>query len=155
MARRNDTFPYEDIVGLPHPVSRRHRPMPPENRAAQFLPFAALTGYEAEVNEAARFTDERIELSEDQKAALDACLKQLAEASRLAGDGPGQPEAAFTCFVPDSRKEGGSYTTVKGRLKRVDGFRRAVQLTDGTWIPIENILDIRCEGPHQYGPAGG
>ena len=136
-----DPFPYEDLLRLPRPVSRRHPPMPIRDRAAQFAPFAALTGYGATVREAARLTDRKIELSEDQKAALDAQLRLLAEAL------PRSPRAEFTYFLPDSRKSGGACVTAVGVLKRVDTVGRRLLLTDGTEIPLEDLLDIRCEAP--------
>jgi len=128
---------YDDILHLPHHVSDRHPRMPMTDRAAQFSPFAALTGYGAVVQEAARLTDQRIELGEDEKAALDRRLQLLAEAR-----GP----AAFTYFLPDSRKEGGACVTVTGRLKRVDASRRLLLLEDGAEIPIDDLLEIQPEG---------
>ena len=139
MPDKKESGPYEDIIHLPRPVSGRHPRMPLADRAAQFLPFAALTGYEAEVKEAARLTDRRIEPSEELRAALDEKLQQLVHAL------PKQPEASFTCFLPDPFKEGGQYVTVRGRVRRIDSFQRAVLLTDGTRISMEDILDIRCE----------
>jgi len=109
------------------------------DRAAQFSPFAALTGYDAVVKESARLTDRKIELSEDEKAVLDERLRLLTDAL------PQQPEAAFTYFLPDARKEGGAYVTVTGRLKRVDELRRVLLLADGAEIPIDDILDIQSE----------
>lgn len=130
---------YDDIIRLPHHVSRRHPPMPVSDRAAQFSPFAALTGYDAVVKEAARLTHRRIELSEDEKAVLDERLRLLADAL------PHPPEAAFTYFLPDSRKDGGTYVTAEGRLQRVDTLRRVLLLTAGTQIPIDDVLDIQIE----------
>ncbi len=109
------------------------------DRAAQFSPFAALTGYDAVVKESARLTDRKIELSEDEKTVLDEHLRLLSNAL------PQQPEAAFTYFLPDSRKEGGAYVTVTGRLKRVDELRRVILLVDSTEIPIDDILDIQSK----------
>lgn len=131
--------PYEDILNFPHPVSERHPRMSIHDRAAQFSPFAALTGYEATIQEAARLTERKIELSEDQKVKLDARLCLLVEAL------PQRPEAVFTYFLPDSRKRGGSYVTAVGALKRVDDVQGLILLTDGTEIPIEDVLDIQCE----------
>lgn len=107
------------------------------DRAAQFSTFAALTGYDALVKESARRTDRKIELSEDEKTVLDERLRLLADAL------PQRPEVAFTCFLPDNRKEGGAYVTVAGRLKRVDELRRVILLMDGAEIPIDDILDIQ------------
>lgn len=158
MKKTESSNPYEDIIHLPHPVSRRHPPMPISDRAAQFAPFAALTGYGDVVKEAARLTEQKIELSEDQRVLLDERFRQLARAlrgeagemCREAGEScqktekkQSGPEAVITYFLPDHRKEGGSYITVVGRVRKIDEFRQMVRLTDGTEIPIEDILDIQ------------
>lgn len=125
--------PYDDIIGLPHHVSDRHPRMPVSDRAAQFSPFAALTGYEAVVAEAARLTSQKAELTEEQKSVLDARLRGLADSG---GQG------VFTWFVPDSRKDGGAYRTAAGALKRVDPIQKTVTLGDGTAIPMDSLVDI-------------
>ena len=127
---------YDDIIDLPHPTSERHPRMPMVNRAAQFSPFAALTGYDAAVKETARLTDAKIELTEEEKSILDAKLQLLAD--RIAG----QPTVEFTYFKPDGKKAGGAYLTVSGIVKKIDGFTGEIVLTDGQRIPIEDILDI-------------
>ena len=126
--------PYEDIIGLPHPTSTRHPRMPMANRAAQFSPFAALSGYEDAVREEARLTGRRIELSEEEKAVLDGELRLLEE------QGGG---AAFTYFLPDGRKEGGAYTTVTGAVRRIDRAAGEAVLTGGQRIRIADIVEIR------------
>ncbi len=130
---------YDDILHHPHHVSDRHPQMSMIDRAAQFSPFAALTGYDAVVRESARLTDRKIELSEDEKTVLDERLRLLMDAQ------PQPPAAAFTYFLPDSRKEGGAYVTVTGCLKRVDELRRVILLVDGTEIHIDDILDIQSK----------
>lgn len=130
---------YDDIVGLPHHVSARHAPMPMSNRAAQFSPFAALTGYEAAVTETARLTDARIELTEESRAELDRRQRRLME------DAGRYPEVRVTFFVPDERKIGGSYRTVAGRFKRVDPVERVLLLIDGNKIPLDDILELEGE----------
>ncbi len=130
---------YDDILHHPHHVSDRHPQMSMIDRAAQFSPFAALTGYDAVVKESARLTDRKIELSEDEKTLLDERLRLLTDVL------PQQLEAEFTYFLPDSRKEGGAYVTVTGRLKRVDELRRVILLVDGTEIHIDDILDIQIK----------
>ena len=108
---------YDDIIHLSRPVSRRHPPMPIAERAAQFAPFAALTGYEAVIEEAARLTARQIELSEDAKAELNRCLLELA--ARI--EAPGEPiPVKLTWFEPDGLKLGGAYRTETVRLRRVD-----------------------------------
>ena len=123
-------FPYEDILDLPHHTSSRHPRMVPENRAAQFLPFAALTGYEDAVRETGRLTERRIELDEDQKMLLDHQIQM------------GQ-EHTITYFVPDTRKEGGSYQTITGKIKRLDQQAGTLLLTDGTRVALQDILELK------------
>lgn len=130
---------YDDILHLPHPTSQRHPRMPIADRAAIFSPFAALTGHAAAIQETARLTDQRLELDEDTKAALDR--KQQILEDCLAE----QPEVTVTWFLPDERKAGGSYVTTVGRLKKTDHVERLMILTDGTRIPLDDILDIESE----------
>ena len=129
--------PYDDIIDLPHPTSERHPRMPMANRAAQFSPFAALTGYEDTVKETARLTDRKAELAEEEKSVLDAKLRLLE------GQAGGGEEVSLTYFQPDGRKQGGTYRTVTGAVKKWDGYTREVVLTDGRRIPVEDILEIR------------
>ena len=130
---------YDDILHLPHPTSQRHPRMPIADRAAIFSPFAALTGHAAAIQETARLTDQRLELDEDTKAALDRKQQMLEDC--LAE----QPEVTVTWFLPDERKAGGSYVTTVGRLKKTDHVERLMILTDGTRIPLDDILDIESE----------
>ena len=113
--------------------------MPSLARAAQFSPFAALTGYDAAVAEAGRLTDKKIILSEDMKTILNEKINILLE---YIGE---RPVAVFTYFVPDKRKEGGSYVSLTGEVCRIDEYERAVILSDGVKIPIEDILEIESE----------
>ena len=127
---------YDDIINLPRPVSQRHPPMPMIDRAAQFAPFQALTGYGDAIRETARLTEQKIELTDDEKLLLDEKLRELAEAI------PNSPETEFTYFKPDSMKDGGAYVIATGAVKKVDVLERLVLLDDGTVIPIEAILKI-------------
>lgn len=129
--------PYDDIINLPHPTSERHPRMPMAARAAQFSPFAALTGYEDAVHETARLTSSRAELTEEEKSILDAKL-QLLE--------PGVA-ASFTYFQPDSRKQGGAYLTAAGMVKRMDSCAREVILANGQKIFVDDIIGIQLEAP--------
>ena len=104
---------YDDIINLPHHVSKTHPPMDMMERAAQFSPFAALTGYEAAAKETGRLTQPRIELDESEKEVLDQQLHKLEAAF------PKTPSAAFTYFIPDVRKEGGTYRTVSGKIRKI------------------------------------
>lgn len=127
---------YDDIIGLPHHVSAAHPHMPMTDRAAQFMPFRALTGYEDAVRETARYTDERIELTEDEKVLLDMRLQKLADEIRS------QPKVTLTYFRPDKKKAGGAYVCVTGQLKKIDDYEGALILTGGERISIEDILEI-------------
>lgn len=130
---------YDDIIDLPHHVSATRPRMSMIDRAAQFSPFAALTGYDAAIKETGRLTDKRIELTEDSRAILDR--KQQFLVDNLAD----YPEVSVTYFVPDERKSGGAYVTVTGRVKKVDDYQRLLTLTDGTKIPLDEILDMESE----------
>lgn len=130
------TNKYDDILHLPHHVSEMHPRMPVSDRAAQFAPFAALTGYDAAVKETARLTDQRIELSEEEKAALDAQLRLAAE---HIGDGS---EVTITYFLPDAKKAGGIYVDITGCIKKIDDSNRRIIMRDGTNISMEEIIHI-------------
>lgn len=127
---------YDDIIDHFHHVSKNHPPMPTADRAAQFAPFAALTGHGTAVMETARLTQERVELDEDCKADINRQLQQLKE---LEDD---EPAVAVTYFVKDKRKSGGAYVTVAGRVKKIDEYKRHMLLTDSTKIPIDEIIEI-------------
>lgn len=133
--------PYEDIIGLPHHVSETRARMSMSERAAQFSPFAALSGYEDAVRESARTTQGRIELAEDAQADLDEKL-------RLAAANPGQ-EVTVTYFVPDGKKSGGRYAAAKGRIRRVDPVRGLLFLSGGERICMPDILDVDCGLPEE------
>ena len=130
---------YDDIIHLPRPVSARHAPMSMRDRGAQFSPFAALTGYDAVIQETGRLTDRQIELTESGKEALNEKLMLLREIA------PGRPLASFLCFEHDPLKAGGRYITVTGRVKSIDETAQTVLLTDGTVIEAERIYQICCE----------
>lgn len=127
---------YDDIINLPHHVSRTHSPIDMMERAAQFSPFAALTGYEDAAKETRRLTQPRIELDESEKEVLDQQLHKLEAAF------PETPSAAFTYFIPDVRKEGGTYRTVSGKIRKIDPYRQMIILESGEQIPIEEIINI-------------
>ena len=129
-------FPYEDIVNLPHHVSRNRPQMPLRERAAQFAPFAALTGYGEAIDETARWTEERREMDENERAVLDSRLRFLS--MRL----DEQPPVEIEHFVPDSRKTGGAYVRTMGRLVAISPASRMLMLIDGTVISLDNITAI-------------
>lgn len=126
---------YDDIIDLPQPKSR-HEPMPMSDRAAQFSPFAALNGYGDAIDETARFTDHRIELSEEKRAELDYKQQYLATLNA--------PTVTVIYFVPDERKSGGAYVTHTGVLKRVDEVERAMVFADGTRVEMDEVVGIEC-----------
>ena len=134
-----ERFPYEDIVDLPHHISKKHPQPTMADRAARFAPFAAITGYEEMVLEEARVTDERIEMDESSKAALNEKLNMILEFVDE------QPEVSITYFEPDMRKAGGAYITVIGTVKRIDEYEHLVIMTDGKKINIDEIYNLQSE----------
>ena len=128
---------YDEIMGLPHHVSKTRPQMPMSDRAAQFAPFAALTGYDSAIKETGRLTDERIELDEEALTALDRKYQLLIEALDDA------PEVTIIYFQPDERKSGGQYVSATGTVKKVDTFGRRILLQDGTRIPLDSVYDLR------------
>lgn len=124
---------YEDILYLPHHVSGTRRQMSMTDRAAQFSPFAALTGYDAAIRETARLTDSSVDLEGDEKAVLNGRLQLLS------GCLDREPRITVTYFVPDRRKSGGAYETVEGRVRKIDPLEQALFLGDGTRIPFDRI----------------
>lgn len=129
-------YGYEDIVRLPHHVSVRHPQMPLPDRAAQFSPFAALTGYEAAIQETARLTDAFIELDEDRKEQLNERLMLIRDNQSL------NPEVEITYFQPDFKKSGGAYVTARGKVKRIDEYGRQILLTDGTVVAMDKLYSV-------------
>ena len=130
------TKEYDDIIHLPHHVSAKRPRMTAIDRAAQFSPFAALTGYDSAIRETARLTDERVELDEHMKDALSDKLQIIAD--RLEE----QPEIKITYFQQDVKKNGGVYVTAAGTVKKIDKYERVIAMTDGTAIPIDEIISI-------------
>lgn len=128
--------PYDDIINLPHHVSASHPQMLIANRAAQFSPFGALTGYDAAIKETARLTDEQIELEEHEIDKLDRKLNLLFE--RM----DDHPKVTVTYFQPDGRKKGGAYVEMAGAVKKIDDVERVIVLMNGARIPIASIIDV-------------
>lgn len=127
---------YANIINLPHHVSKMHPQMSISDRAAQFAPFAALTGYDDMVKETARYVDEKRELSEEQYAELNFKLKYITEHLQ------DEPIVTIIFFVPDSNKEGGKYTTKEGIIKKYDEYKKTFVFTDGTIIPLADVWSI-------------
>lgn len=139
-----EKFPYEDIVNLPPHISQKHPQPTMMERAARFAPFAAITGYEDMVLEEARVTEERIDLDEGTKAELNEKLNVILEFLDR------QPEVRFTYFEPDKRKSGGTYISVTGVVKCIDGQEHTVLLADGKKINIHDIYNIEGELFYKY-----
>ena len=127
---------YEDIINLPHHISKKHRPMPREARAAQFAPFAALTGYESDVKEAARYTGKRRELGEYETERLNRRINEIRDGIH------GNTEVIITYFKPDEKKAGGEYLNIGGRVRKIDDYGRTLTLTSGALIPLDDISEI-------------
>lgn len=125
---------YADIIDLPHHVSPRHPQMSMADRAAQFSPFAALTGHDAAIAETARITDERPLLDESTKWHISDLLQQAAANPQL--------QLNITYFIPDPRKSGGSYAETCGSIKRLEPIERLILLSDGTRIPIDDVVEV-------------
>ena len=136
MNKNND---YEDIINFPRHVSKKRIPMPISDRAAQFAPFAALTGYEENIKEATRLTDKRIEIDEEKKLILNDKLQIILNNIKE------KPVATFTYFIYDDKKEGGKYIELTKPIKKINIVEGYVTLTDKTKIPIEEIIDINSD----------
>lgn len=130
---------YDDIISLPHHTSANHPRMSMIDRAAQFSPFAALTGHGAALAETARLTDKCIELDENEKTIINEKLCMIMNYSCES------PEISVTYFQPDGKKSGGSYITVTSTLKKIDSFKHEIKMADGTVIPADNIRDVQSD----------
>lgn len=126
---------YDDIIDLPH-YEPKHKRMPIENRAAQFAPFAALTGHHAAIEETARLTEKIIELSDEEKQEIS---KKLLFALK------NKSKILITVFIPDSLKEGGSYQVIIGVIKKFELMERMIVMSDNTVVPIDNVTDLKGE----------
>ena len=134
-----NTAKYDDIIHLPHHVSDTRPQMSMEDRAAQFSPFAALTGHGDAVREVERLTERRIELDENYKSMIDEKLRMLSEKSRRTW------WAEITYFVPDKQKEGGTYKEYSGNVKKIDEYEKQIVMMDGMRIRIDQIVHIEIE----------
>lgn len=128
---------YDDMIDLPHPSFARHPRMSMIDRAAQFSPFAALTGYEDAVKETARLTETRTELTEAAKLEISSQIQMLLKNIRQ------EPLATVTYYVPDERKAGGAYHTVTGPVRKIDLYERMIFLKSGEEIPIDEIFELK------------
>lgn len=133
---RDDNHKYDDIIDMPHHVSSTHPHMSDMDRAAQFSPFAALTGYDDAVKETARLTEQRIELDEYEKEKIDSQLQYIK--STL----PESQEIVITHFEKDALKDGGSYVMSDGHVKKIDEYENLIIMNDGEKINIYDIVKI-------------
>lgn len=133
------THKYDDIIDMPHHVSDTRPHMPLIDRAAQFSPFAALTGYDEAVTETARLTDTMLKLDDTQKEVISNQLRVLQENMKE------QPLVSATYFVPDSKKTGGAYLSTIGRLKRIDEIKQEISFIDGLVIPFQMLYSITAD----------
>ena len=129
---------YDDIINLPHHRSKTRPHMSNHDRAAQFAPFAALTGYEDAVSETARLTDKKIELDEDSKQMINEKLIYIQENIDK------KPAASITYFIPDKKKTGGKYVKLTGCVNKINDFEKTILLSE-TQIAFDDILDIGLE----------
>ena len=133
------TDQYDDTIHLPHHISSTRPRMSAIDRAAQFSPFAALTGYDTSIKESARLTDTRIELDDSQK-------EEIGEKLRLVTDQfNADVEIKITYFLPDAKKSGGKYVLATGTAKKVDEYERMIIMGDGKQIPIDEVIDVDCD----------
>ena len=126
---------YEDIINLPH-YEPKHPRMSMYSRAAQFSPFAALTGYEEQVNETARLTDNKLFITEEIKEMLDIKLQYIKSIINE------KPMIKITYFVPDNKKSGGSYLEYSGNIRRIDNINKKLIFLNNKKINIDDIIDI-------------
>ena len=127
---------YDDIINLTHHISKKHPRMSLEARSAQFAPFAALTGYDEVIRETARLTNKRIEINEEMKAILDEKLLMIKAQIQS------KPGITVTYFVSDSKKDGGKYVNVTGKVLKIDDYKQKIILENKTEIPISEIIEI-------------
>lgn len=127
---------YDDIINLPHHISKKHPRMSLYARSSQFAPFAALTGYEDAINETSRQTSKKIDIDEELKNILDSKLQIIIEQIK------DKPEVTITYFIEDLKKEGGKYVTITGFVRKVDLYDQYIYFVDDKKIPINDIIDI-------------
>lgn len=135
----NANSKYDEIINFPHHVSKTRPQMPMSDRAAQFSPFAALTGYDSAIRETGRLTDEKIDLDEGSLNALNVRYQMLTDALEE------RPEVRITYFKPDERKAGGAYVTTAGAVRKIDDFEQTIIMQDGTRIPMGDVLSLEGE----------
>ena len=126
---------FSDIINLPHHVSKTRRQMPLADRAVQFSAFAALTGYDEEIGEAGRLTEQQHALTEDEQDALNLAVQQLLNSGE-------QPLITVTYFEPDAQKAGGAYRTCRGHFRRIDYETGRLLFTERHSVSLRGIVRI-------------
>ncbi len=144
LAFKDSSHEYSDIINLPHPESRKHKRMSMRDRAAQFSPFAALTGHDAAIKETARLTDSFVDLDETMKTSLDEKLVLILEKLNE------KPHVTITYFLKDERKAGGSYEVAEGEIRKVDFYERVIVMEDQSRILLEHVVDIDSDIFREY-----
>ena len=139
MAFIDNSKEYGDIINLPHPESKKHKRMSMRDRAAQFSPFAALTGHDAAIKETARLTDGFVDLDESMKATLDEKLVLILEKLNE------KPMVTITYFLKDEKKAGGSYEVAEGWIRKVDFYERVIEMGDRSKILLDHVIDIESD----------
>lgn len=130
---------YDDIINLPHHVSETRPQMSMIDRAAQFSPFAALTGYDAAIKETGRLTDDKVELDEESLNDLNMRYQILFDKLDE------HPDVAITYFKADETKDGGAYLTITDKIKKIDEYERLITTSDGTKIPMDDVLMLESD----------
>ena len=133
---KNENKNYDDIINMEHHISKNHPRMDISDRAAQFMPFSALTGYDEAIKETERLTENFIELDEYEKTRLDRKLFEIQ--SNICN----HPQITITHFKSDEKKEGGHYCKYTGNVKKIDEYKKTIKFDDNTEIKIKNIVDI-------------
>ena len=128
---------YDDIINLPHYEPKYHPRMSKYKRSAQFAPFAALVGYDEQVQECSRLTDKRLKIDDELKEKINYKLNKINELIK------NNPVVEITYFIPDVKKDGGKYITEKGNVKRIDYINRFIKLTDNKKIILDDVIDIK------------
>lgn len=127
---------YEDIINLPRHISKKHPQMSLEVRSAQFAPFSALTGYDEQIQETSRITNKKKGINEEMKMILDEKLQIIQQEINK------KPKITVTYFIPDSKKDGGKYATITGKVIKIDKFKQLIILENKIEIPIKEICEI-------------
>lgn len=128
---------YDDIINMEHHISEKHQRMSLENRSAQFAPFSALTGYDDEVEEVCRYTEEQKYIDEEKKEEINNKLQIIKQYK--------DKRVIIQYFEKDSKKEGGKYIKIEGKIKKIDDYQKAIYMDNNQKILLDNIININIE----------